>query len=85
MKTTRVLSALLATALLARTDVLPPSQDTSSLKGKLTAATGKATTLAIAPGTLPRWRGSPPTPQAQSDRLLAACRTFRPRLRDIAG
>ena len=47
MKTTRLITLLLATALLARADVLPPSQDSSSLKGKLTDVTGKATTLAV--------------------------------------
>ena len=47
MKTTRLITLLLATALLARADVLPPSQDSSSLKGKLTPVTGKATTLAV--------------------------------------
>ena len=47
MKTTRLLTLILATALLARADVLPPAQDSSSLKGKLTAVTGKATTLAV--------------------------------------
>ncbi len=47
MKTTRLLTLILATALLARADVLPPAQDSSSLKGKLTPVTGKATTLAV--------------------------------------
>ena len=47
MKTTRLLSLILATALFARADVLPPAQDSSSLKGKLTPVTGKATTLAV--------------------------------------
>lgn len=40
-------SLLLATALLAQADVLPPSHDTSSLKGRLTATTGKAPTLPV--------------------------------------
>ena len=47
MKTTRLLTLILATALFARADVLPPAQDSSSLKGKLTPVTGKATTLAV--------------------------------------
>ena len=47
INTTRFLAVLLGTALLARADVLPPVQDTSSAKGKLTAASGKATTLAV--------------------------------------
>lgn len=47
MNITPHLSILLATALLTRADVLPPSQDSSSLKGKLTVVTGKATTLAV--------------------------------------
>ena len=47
MKTTRLITLILATALLARADVLKPSQDSSSLKGKLTPVTGKATTLAV--------------------------------------
>ncbi len=41
------ITLILATALLARADVLPPAQDSSSLNGKLTPVTGKATTLAI--------------------------------------
>ncbi len=50
MKTNRSISALLAAALVVgqlHADVLPPLQDTSSLNGKLTAATGKATTLPV--------------------------------------
>ena len=47
MKITRLITLLLATALFARADVLKPSQDSSSLKGKLTPVTGKATTLAV--------------------------------------
>lgn len=47
MKNTRVLTALLATALIAHADLLPPAQDSSSLKGKLTPVTGKATTLSV--------------------------------------
>jgi hypothetical protein len=47
MKITRFITLLLATALFARADVLKPSQDSSSLKGKLTPVTGKATTLAV--------------------------------------
>ncbi len=44
---TRSLLPLLLFTILARADVLPPAQDTSSLKGKLTAITGKATTLPV--------------------------------------
>lgn len=47
MNTTRLITLILATALIARADVLPPAQDSSSLKGKLTPITGKATTLAV--------------------------------------
>ena len=47
MKITRLITLLLATALFVRADVLKPSQDSSSLKGKLTPVTGKATTLAV--------------------------------------
>lgn len=47
MTTTRFFSAFLAAAFLARADVLPPAQDSSSLRGKLTLSTGKATTLAV--------------------------------------
>ncbi|MGB8169157.1 MAG: DNRLRE domain-containing protein [Chthoniobacteraceae bacterium] len=50
MPTARLFTAVVITALLApltRGDVLPPVQDTSSAKGKLTAAGGKATTLAV--------------------------------------
>jgi hypothetical protein len=50
MHTARILSVALALSLLApwtRGDVLPPVQDTSSAKGKLTVTAGKATTLAV--------------------------------------
>ncbi len=47
MKTARFFPAFLAATFLARADVLPPAQDSSSLRGKLTLATGKATTLAV--------------------------------------
>ena len=47
MKLTRCLALVLSTALLARADVLPPAQDSSSSAGKLTLATGKATTLPV--------------------------------------
>ena len=41
------LALFLALAATAYSDVLPPVQDSSSLKGKLTAVTGKASTLAV--------------------------------------
>ena len=41
------LALLFALTAAAHADVLPPVQDSSSLKGKLTAATGKASTLAV--------------------------------------
>ncbi len=41
------LALLIALAASAYSDVLPPVQDTSSLKGKLTAVAGKASTLAV--------------------------------------
>ncbi len=51
MNTRHRLAPLIASIALAGTsvlaDVLPPMQDSSSLKGKLTAATGKATTLPV--------------------------------------
>lgn len=43
----RSLLALALLATLARGDVLPPAQDTSSNKGRLSATAGKATTLAV--------------------------------------
>ncbi len=47
MKTTRSLLALALLASLARADLLPPVQDSSSSKGKLSAGTGRATTLPV--------------------------------------
>src|SRR4051794_13301825 len=47
MNPTRCLVLLLAAAAIARADVLPPAQDSSSLSHKTTLATGKAATLAV--------------------------------------
>lgn len=44
---TRPFLPLVLLASLARADVLPPAQDASSLRGKLTLATGKAGTLTV--------------------------------------
>src|SRR5205085_1817384 len=51
LNTRQCIAPLIAAIALAGTsalaDVLPPVQDSSSLKGKLTAVTGKATTLPV--------------------------------------
>jgi hypothetical protein len=50
MKTNRFITFILAASLIAASahaDVLPPVQDSSSLKGKLTLVTGRAHTLSV--------------------------------------